>query len=212
MEPAYSQWSYPGRFKRWTDIALTLASLPVALPLGLAICALIKLDSRGPILVKLERLGKRGSCFPLYKFRTMVPNAQELLGHLLQSNQEMRREFETSYKIKSDPRITRVGHWLRKTSLDELPQLLNILRGEMSWVGPRAIAKDELRMYGQWGSRLLAVTPGLTGLWQVSGRSKLTYPERVSLDMRYIDTVCPRLDLAILFRTFPVVISGDGAF
>jgi len=197
--------------KRPMDLMFTLLSLPVFLPVGLLIAILIKLDSRGPVLVKLKRLGKNRSSFLKYKFRTMVPDAEKVLQQLLASNPEIREEYQKTYKIKSDPRITRFGHLLRRTSLDELPQILNVLRGEMSWVGPRDILDGELEMYGDFADQFVTVKPGITGLWQVSGRSKLPYAERVRLDIYYIENVTFFMDFGILFRTIPVVLFADGA-
>jgi lipopolysaccharide/colanic/teichoic acid biosynthesis glycosyltransferase len=141
----------------------------------------------------------------------MVPNAEEVLRNLLESNPEIRQEYERTYKIKQDPRITRLGSWLRLTSLDELPQIINVFRGEMSWVGPRDILDTELAKYRDFAPKFLTVQPGITGLWQVSGRSKLTYSKRIQLDMQYIDNVSFFLDLKILCRTVPVVVTGYGA-
>lgn len=203
---------YSGKLKRWFDLAFSLASLPIVIPLGLLVAVCVKLDSRGPVLVKLDRLGKDGEVFGQYKFRTMAVDAEQLLQQLLESDLKIREEFEATFKIKDDPRITRVGRWLRKTSLDELPQVLNVLKGEMSWVGPRAICPDELKMYGDNASTFLSAVPGITGLWQVSGRSKLTYNERVCLDIRYIETATVLADVAIILRTIPLMFTGDGAF
>jgi undecaprenyl-phosphate galactose phosphotransferase len=198
-------------FKPWFDLGLTIAFLPLIAPFALLVWALIKLDSRGAALVRVKRLGKNGSPFYKYKFRTMVPDADQVLQKLLESDAELRKEYFSTYKIKNDPRITRIGWYLRRTSLDELAQVLNVLRGEMSWVGPRDILDTELAMYGSHADRFITVKPGITGLWQVSGRSKLPYSERVRLDMHYIDNLSLSLDLRILFRTIPVVLFGDGA-
>jgi lipopolysaccharide/colanic/teichoic acid biosynthesis glycosyltransferase len=141
----------------------------------------------------------------------MVPDAEKVLQELLRHDEELRNEYSSTYKIKNDPRITRFGRWLRRTSLDELPQILNVIRGEMSWVGPRDILETELTMYGAHAEKFITVKPGITGLWQVSGRSRLPYSERVRLDIFYIDSLSLRLDLSILLRTFPVVLLGVGA-
>jgi lipopolysaccharide/colanic/teichoic acid biosynthesis glycosyltransferase len=199
------------QWKRFLDVAFTLATLPIFLPLGLLIALAIKLDSRGPVLVKLKRLGKHRSAFYKYKFRTMVPDAERILQELLRSNEEVRAEYERTYKITNDPRITSFGRVLRRTSLDELPQILNVLLGDMSWVGPRDILDSELKMYGEFADKFVSVKPGITGLWQVSGRSKLPYSERVRLDVYYIDHVAPLLDMHILLKTIPVVLFGEGA-
>jgi lipopolysaccharide/colanic/teichoic acid biosynthesis glycosyltransferase len=205
------RWNYQGSLKRWTDVALTVFFLPVIVPFSLFVALLIKLDSRGPVLVKLRRLGEAHSSFYKYKFRTMVPEAEKVLLELLRSNEQLRAEYLRTYKIRNDPRITRFGHLLRRTSLDELPQVFNVLKGEMSWVGPRDILDSELVMYGEFGNKFVTVKPGITGLWQVSGRSRLTYAERVRLDILYIDNVSFWLDMKILLRTIPVVLFGDGA-
>jgi len=204
-------WSYRNGFKRSADIAWTILFLPLILPFAALVSLLIKLDSRGPVLVKVKRLGQEHSSFYKYKFRTMVPDAESVLQRLLKADEQLRQEYLSTYKIKNDPRITRFGRWLRRTSLDELPQVINVLRGEMSWVGPRDILETELVMYGEFGDKFVKVKPGITGLWQVSGRSRLPYAERVRLDMFYIDNVSLFLDLKILFRTIPVVLFGDGA-
>jgi lipopolysaccharide/colanic/teichoic acid biosynthesis glycosyltransferase len=205
------RWSYRNVFKRYTDIALTILSLPLIFPFAAAVCILIRIDSRGPVLVRVKRLGKERTSFFKYKFRTMVPDAERVLQELLKSDEQLRQEYLSTYKIKNDPRITRFGRWLRRTSLDELPQVLNVLRGEMSWVGPRDILDTELAMYGEFANKFVTVKPGITGLWQVSGRSRLPYSERVRLDMFYIDNVSLLLDLKIVSRTIPVVLFGDGA-
>jgi lipopolysaccharide/colanic/teichoic acid biosynthesis glycosyltransferase len=202
---------YARRLKPWFDLALTLLALPLILPVALLIAALIKLDSRGPALIKVRRLGRNHTTFSKYKFRTMVVDAERVLQDLLASEPEIRREYEATYKIKNDPRVTRFGRFLRKTSLDELAQVLNIVRGEMSWVGPRDILPKELAMYGDYGEKFVTVRPGITGLWQVSGRSRLPYSERVRLDMHYVDHLSLWLDLKILLKAVPVVLFGDGA-
>ncbi len=198
--------------KRILDIAFSVVALPVVLPVSALIALAIKLDSPGPVLVRLPRLGRNGFLFLQYKFRSMVENAHETLQELLEAHPELRREFEATQKLKNDPRVTRVGRWLRRTSLDELPQIINVFRGEMSWVGPRAVRPDEITMYGLQGEKLLTVRPGITGLWQVSGRSNLPYQERVRLDMEYIDRMSLGLDLRIMFRTLPVMLKGYGAY
>jgi lipopolysaccharide/colanic/teichoic acid biosynthesis glycosyltransferase len=206
-----ARWSYRNGFKRWADIALTILFMPLILPFAAVVCLLIKLDSRGPVLVKVKRLGQGDTSFYKYKFRTMVPDAERVLQELLKADEAVRQEYLSTYKIKNDPRVTRFGRWLRRTSLDELPQVVNVLRGEMSWVGPRDILDTELAMYGEFAAKFVKVKPGITGLWQVSGRSRLPYAERVRLDMFYIDNVSFLLDLKIIFRTVPVVLFGEGA-
>jgi lipopolysaccharide/colanic/teichoic acid biosynthesis glycosyltransferase len=204
-------WSYGNVFKRWADIALTILFLPLILPFAVVVGLLIRFDSRGPVLVRVKRLGKDHVSFFKYKFRTMVPDAERVLQELLAADAELRKEYLSTYKIKNDPRITRFGRWLRRTSLDELPQVINVLRGEMSWVGPRDILDTELAMYGEFAAKFVQVKPGITGLWQVSGRSRLPYAERVRLDMFYIDNISLWLDMSIMLRTIPVVLFGDGA-
>ncbi len=208
---ANAKWSYRSGMKRVCDLLFTLFALPLTVPFGLVTALLIRLDSPGPILVRFKRLGQNGSTFYKYKFRTMVPDAEAILKVLLESDAQLRAEYLATYKIKNDPRVTRVGKWLRKSSLDELPQVLNVCKGEMSWVGPRDILDSELRMYGESASKFLSVKPGITGLWQVSGRSKLSYAERVQLDCHYVDNMSLLLDLTIILRTIPVVLFGDGA-
>jgi lipopolysaccharide/colanic/teichoic acid biosynthesis glycosyltransferase len=209
--PAAANRMYARHWKRWFDVTLTLVALPIILPVALVIAALIKLDSPGPALIKVQRLGKDHSRFFKYKFRTMVVNAEKILQDLLIADPQIREEYETTYKIRDDPRVTRFGKILRKTSLDELAQVLNVMGGTMSWVGPRDILPSELAMYGEHGETLVCVDPGITGLWQVSGRSKLPYSERVRLDTLYINNMSLWLDLKILCRTVPVVLFDDGA-
>jgi lipopolysaccharide/colanic/teichoic acid biosynthesis glycosyltransferase len=197
--------------KRLVDVLLSLLLLPVLLPVFLLVSLAIRVDSSGPIFFRHRRLGLNSKPFFMLKFRSMVDGADKMLDKLLSSDPSALKEFEESYKLQNDPRCTRVGRWLRRTSLDELPQVLNVLRGEMSFVGPRAIVEPELEKYGQEGPRLLLVKPGITGLWQVSGRSDLPYPERVRLDMSYIDRQSVALDLWVLLRTIFVVLHRTGA-
>jgi len=190
------------------DYALVLPAVLLISPLLITLALLVKLDSPGPIIYKRRVLGLHGRIFHAYKFRTMYINGDEILN----KHPRLRRELHRSYKLKCDPRVTRVGQFLRKYSLDELPQLFNILARDMSLIGPRIIAPPEIKNYGQWGETLLSVTPGLTGLWQVSGRSDTSYEERVRLDMEYIHNWSIWLDLSILSRTIPTVLKGDGAY
>jgi exopolysaccharide biosynthesis polyprenyl glycosylphosphotransferase len=181
-----------------------IALSPIFLTLALA----VRLDSPGPIFHRRRVLGREGTTFAAFKFRTMVVNADEVLAR----DPELKAAFAMGYKLKTDPRITRVGAWLRRTSLDELPQLINVLRGEMSLVGPRMIAPDEAVRYGKWQMNLLTVKPGITGPWQVQGRSDIAYDERVKLSMNYIRNYSIWLDLEILLRTIPTVIQKRGAY
>jgi exopolysaccharide biosynthesis polyprenyl glycosylphosphotransferase len=196
------------RLKDALDVAGALVGLLVTLPLCAVIALLITLDSPGPVFYRHRRIGKGGVPFTAYKFRTMVADAEQRLAR----DPNLRERFSRAYKLPDDPRVTRVGRWLRRTSLDELPQLLNVLRGEMSLVGPRPVVEEELARYGPWERRLLCVKPGLTGLWQVLRHHDLDYDRRVSLDLYYIDHWSVGLDLKILLRTLPSVIAGRGAY
>jgi exopolysaccharide biosynthesis polyprenyl glycosylphosphotransferase len=177
-------------------------------PLLLALALAVRWDSPGPAFHRRRVLGRGGKPFAAYKFRTMLVDADQVLA----ANPVLREAFERGYKLKDDPRVTRLGRFLRRTSLDELPQLLNVLRGEMSLVGPRMIAPDEAPRYGKWRLNLLTVKPGITGPWQVKGRSDLPYEERVRLSMHYVRNYSLWLDLAILVETVAVVVRGRGAY
>lgn len=194
--------------KRGLDIVASLTLLTLLSPLLVAIAVGVKLSSPGPILFRQKRLGRGGATFWCLKFRTMVRDAESLLAQCHQ----LRARFDENYKLIQDPRITRLGAVLRKTSLDELPQLWNVLRGDMSLIGPRPIVEPELSKYGSHGSRLLLVKPGLGGMWQVSGRSDTTYAERIAMDMAYIEARSFWLDLKLLVATALVVIKGRGAY
>lgn len=198
--------------KRFFDLSLTILSLPVALPLALILCALIRLDSPGNVIYCQERVGRQGKVFRIYKFRTMVMEADESLGGWLRDNPDLAREWRESQKLRKDPRLTRMGEFLRKTSLDELPQLYNILLGDMSLVGPRPIVRSEIAKYGRFFKDYCKISPGLTGLWQISGRNNTTYKRRVACDYHYIRHWSPGLDMLILAKTFPVAIGGYGAY
>lgn len=190
------------------DYSLILLAAPMLTLVFAVVSLLVKLDSPGPIFYRRRVLGVGGKEFDAFKFRTMVVNGDEVLAQ----HPEKMAEWRESFKVTEDPRITRIGHWLRKSSLDELPQLLNVLMGQMSLVGPRMIHPDEGAKYGIYRSNLLTVKPGLTGLWQVSGRSDLLYEERVNLDMHYIRNYSIWSDLHILFfQTVAAVFAGRGA-
>jgi exopolysaccharide biosynthesis polyprenyl glycosylphosphotransferase len=190
------------------DYSLALVAL-VGLSLPLALVAvLVKLDSPGPIFYRRRVMGVNGKQFDAFKFRTMDPRSEQIL----RSDPELMREYLENFKIKDDPRITRIGKFLRKTSIDELPQLVNVLIGQMSLVGPRMITPEELDKYNQWGYNLLTVKPGITGFWQVRGRSDVAYDERVRMDMYYIRNWTIWLDLQILVQTIPAVIAKRGAY
>lgn len=178
----------------------------LCLPLFLLIIILIKFSSRGPIFFLHKRIGKNNQYFNCIKFRTMHPEADDILLNILENNFILKEEFEKTQKIKNDPRITVIGKILRKTSLDELPQFINVLRMEMSIVGPRPIVKSELVKYGSSISNVLSIKPGITGLWQVSGRNNLSYKKRVFLDSLYVNDISFVMDLRIIIRTFGVLL------
>ena len=194
--------------KRIIDVIGALCGILLLSPVMIVVAIWIKLDSKGPVFFGHKRLGMKGEFIKVYKFRTMLPNAEELLKKL---TPKQKIEFEKSFKLENDPRITKLGQFLRKSSLDELPQLLNILKGNMSIVGPRPIVEREIDNYGIYGDKLLSVKPGLTGNWQASGRSDTTYEERVQLDMNYIDYRSVWVDLKIIFKTFGAVVRKQGA-
>lgn len=192
--------------KTLLDLVLTGGALLVFSPLFMLLCFLVWRDSPGPVIYRRRVVGQGKREFDAFKFRTMRIEGDTLL------SPEQKRELEEYGKLKDDPRITRIGAVLRKYSLDELPQLINVLRGEMSLIGPRMITIKELEKFGKWQHNLTTVKPGLTGLWQVSGRSDLTYEDRVRLDMHYIRNHSIWLDLQILFKTIPALLSGRGAY
>jgi Undecaprenyl-phosphate galactose phosphotransferase WbaP len=194
------------------DLTATLIGGVLILPLIILIALLVRLDSPGPIFYRQVRLGRDGLPFKAWKFRSMVQNADQVLKEYLEQHPDMKDAWEKHHKLKVDPRVTRVGRFLRRTSLDELPQLWNILRGEMSLVGPRPIVDEEIPRYGEKYLLYTKVTPGLTGLWQVSGRNNITYEERVALDAYYVRNWSVWLDLYILLKTILVVISAEGAY
>ena len=199
---------YRVSIKRAIDFLAALFGLIVLAPVMLAIAAAIKLNSPGPVLFVQERYGLNKRRFRMYKFRTMVPNAEALIAQLEEKNEAKGPIF----KMQRDPRVTPLGRWLRKTSLDELPQLINVLKGDMSLVGPRPMAVRDVQLFDQaWFMRRFSAPPGMTGLWQVSGRSQLGFDDWVALDLKYIDEWSLGLDLEILARTIPVVFRGTGA-
>ncbi len=198
--------------KRVLDWALIVLCVPLLTPVIGLIALLIKLDSRGPVFYRQKRVGHDGRSLWIWKFRTMVANADELLADCLQKDEALRAEWDASHKLKDDPRVTRIGGFLRKTSLDELPQLINIVRGEMSLVGPRPIVEEEIQHYASSYRVYTQVRPGLTGLWQISGRSDTSYPYRVSLDEYYVRHWSIWMDLYILVCTLWVVAKGGGAY
>jgi lipopolysaccharide/colanic/teichoic acid biosynthesis glycosyltransferase len=193
--------------KRGVDVTVSAALLLLTLPVFVVVALLIKATSRGPVFFRHRRLGRGGREFGCLKFRTMVVDAEEQL----KRDDLLRHKFEQDFKIKDDPRITRVGRILRKTSLDELPQLWHVLSGGMSLIGPRPIVRPELGKYSIYGNKLLMVKPGLSGLWQVCGRSDTTYPQRVMMDMHYIDHRSLALDIRLLLLTLVAVARKSGA-
>ena len=194
--------------KRAMDVAIAGLGLILALPLMLLIALAIRLDSPGPVLFRQQRVGKGGQLFTMYKFRSMVEGADAIREELsLLRGVDARR-----FKLRDDPRVTRLGRFLRRTSLDELPQLYNVLRGEMSLVGPRPALPEEYARYQEWHKKRLEVLPGITGLWQISGRSEIPFDEMVLLDIYYAENWSPGLDLRILLQTIPKVLFGEGAY
>jgi exopolysaccharide biosynthesis polyprenyl glycosylphosphotransferase len=194
--------------KRAFDIAGSLAFLLVFSPLYLALALLVKLNDRGPVFFSQTRVGRYGKTFQMYKFRSMRLNAEAEFQKLLAQNQHAEG---VTFKMKNDPRVTSVGKWLRRFSLDELPQFVNVLKGEMSLVGPRPPVPREVALYTLADRRRLAVKPGLTCFWQVSGRSNIDFSGQVKLDVRYIETAGFWVDIKILARTVSAVMAGDGA-
>ena len=188
------------------DIFFSLSVLIFGFPIFLIIAILIKFSSRGPIFFYHKRIGKNFKTFNCIKFRTMHPEADDILENLLNKNVLIKSEYEKTHKIKNDPRITRIGKFLRKTSLDELPQFLNVLKLEMSVIGPRPIVEKEIIKYDNSISKVISIRPGITGLWQVSGRNNLSYKRRVYLDCLYVDQCNLLMDLRIIIRTLGVLI------
>ena len=205
-EISFSRWGL--MLKRAIDETFAAIGLIILSPVLVAVAVAIKLDSPGPILFRQVRVGKNGRHFVLHKFRSMRVGAEQEQEKLAGLNEATGPLF----KIRDDPRLTRVGKFIRRTSLDELPQLYNVLRGEMSLVGPRPPLPKEVEQYQEWHKKRLEIAPGLTGLWQVSGRSELTFDEMVLLDIYYIENWSPILDTSITLRTIPRVLFGDGAY
>lgn len=197
--------------KRWLDLVAALLLAPLVLLLIAPICLLVMLDGGKPIYRHL-RIGRGGRIFHCYKIRSMTPDAEARLKTLLETNDPAREEWEGQFKLKDDPRITRLGRFLRRTSLDELPQLWNVMRGEMSFIGPRPIVPDELEKYGEFAPAYLACLPGISGLWQVNGRNDTTYEARVAFDTRYAREWSLLLDVRIVLKTLPVVLKARGSY
>jgi len=201
----------PWHGKRVFDIVGVLIIGALLAPIILIIC-LCLLVTPGPVLFGHKRVGRHGVPFTCYKFRTMVPDAEQLLTRLLMTQPELRAQWQAEHKLMDDPRVTRFGKFLRKTSFDELPQLWNVLKGDMSLVGPRPIVQEEVLHYGNTIRYYLAVRPGITGLWQVSGRNDTAYEDRVILDRAYVLSACFAIDLGILLGTISLVLRRSGAY
>lgn len=199
--------------KKCFDMVISMLLLPLLFFPMIVLIAVIHLDSKGPAIFFQERIGKNGRKFRCYKFRTMYADAEERLKVLLENDPARKSEWTTFWKLKDDPRITRIGKFLRKTSLDELPQIVNVLRGEMSFVGPRPVTGDEINEYYKKAADICySVLPGLTGLWQVSGRNNTSYDYRIALDLWYVKNWQLWLDIVILFKTVRIVLRREGAY
>ncbi len=207
--PALTEYQWVA--KRLFDVILTVISLPLIVPICVAIGVAIKLDSRGSIFFRQKRLGMNGALIEILKFRTMVADAEKKLQELLAKDDALRQQYMRHHKLSNDPRITRVGRWLRKYSLDELPQLWNVLKGEMSLVGPRAYMPNERDEIGPYSDIILRIRPGLTGWWQVMGRHLTLFNERLVLDAYYIKNWSLWLDAFIIIKTIKVIFKGEGA-
>ncbi|MEG3922301.1 sugar transferase [Microcoleus sp. Pol11C1] len=201
-------------FKRLFDILFSLSVLILFAPVYLLLAFLIALSSPGPIFYVQERVGKNRKRFYCLKFRTMVENADDILLEIMENSPHLRQEFEDNFKLKQDPRITWIGRFLRMTSLDEFPQFWNVLKGDMSVVGPRPLVEEELPRYGSHINKILTIRPGITGLWQVSGRNDIPYPRRVQIDLYYANDKNLWMDMWIVFKTIGVVIfpKNNGAY
>lgn len=196
------------KIKRVIDVILASVALILLSPLFAIIAIAIKIDSKGPVFFAHKRIGKNGKIIKLYKFRSMVINAEELIKSF---TPEQMREYKENYKLTNDPRITKVGKFLRKTSLDELPQLINIINGDLSIIGPRPVVADELEKYGVNKDKFLSVTPGLTGYWAANGRSNTTYEQRMEMELYYIDNLSLKMDIKVFFKTILSVVKKEGA-
>ena len=209
QKPAYRH-SFAYLFmKRAFDICASLFGLILLSPLFLGVAVAIRAESRGRVIYKHERLGKHGKIFKMYKFRSMVHNSDEIFKSF---TPEQKADYEINFKMLNDPRITKVGRFIRNTSLDELPQLMNILLGHLSVVGPRPIVKKEALKYGANIDKFLSVKPGLTGYWQVNGRSCLNYDDRMDMELYYADNCSFGLDMSIFIKTFAVILGRKGAY
>lgn len=199
--------------KRAIDIIGAIIGIILLIPTIILVYIARKIlkEDQGPLFYEQLRYGKNGKIFRLYKFRSMCINADKKLKEYLDNNEDAKNEFEKTHKLQKDPRITKLGNFLRKTSLDELPQMINILKGEMSFVGPRPVISEEVEEYGVNKDKFLSVTPGLTGYWQVNGRSNTTYEERMLMELYYVENCSLWLDTKIFFKTFITVFKKEGA-
>ncbi len=202
---------FDGLAVRALDIAIAILALIFLAPLLIVVAAVTWIIDPGPVFFAHRRIGRDGKMFPCLKFRTMVVDADRRLQHLLATDPVARAEWARDFKLRRDPRITAIGGFLRRSSIDELPQLWNVLHGEMSIVGPRPIVQDEVERYGRYFIHYMAVKPGLTGLWQVSGRNDVSYRRRVALDVTYARNKCLGLNLRILMMTVPAVLLAKGS-
>lgn len=194
--------------KKSMDLILSFIGLILLIPVFLILAILVKLDSKGPVFYAHTRKGKNRSDIKIYKFRTMYSNSDEIFESF---SDEQKEEYYKNFKLDNDPRVTKVGDFLRRTSLDEIPQLINVLKGDLSLVGPRPIVEKEICKYGQYADKLFSVIPGITGYWQSHGRSDTSYDERIKMDMYYIDNKSILLDIKIMFKTVISVIKKEGA-
>lgn len=187
----------------------TLILIPITLVVYIA--RIVNKENDGPVFYKQLRIGKNGKCFELYKYRSMVIGADKILKKYLDENEEARKEFEEYHKISQDPRITKTGKFLRKTSLDEFPQFFNVLKGNMSLIGPRPYLPVEKETMGEYYDKIISVKPGITGYWQVNGRSNTSYVKRMKQDCYYVDNACAKLDTKIFFKTISTVLKREGS-
>jgi lipopolysaccharide/colanic/teichoic acid biosynthesis glycosyltransferase len=193
--------------KRCFDIIVSVLALIVSSPFWIVIAIIIKLTSSGPVLFAHKRVGKNGKEIKVYKFRSMVKNAEELIDTFTPQQME---EYKENYKLADDPRVTTVGKFLRKTSMDELPQFINVLKGDLSLVGPRPVLQEETELYGKYREMLLSIKPGLTGFWATSGRNDVTYPRRCAMEIFYVKNRSISFDIKIILKTFVSVFQGEG--
>lgn len=194
--------------KRITDILFSTIGLIILMPIFAIIAIAIKIESKGPVFFKHTRIGKNGKIIKIYKFRSMVENAEDLIQKF---TPEQMKEYKENYKLTDDPRITKIGNILRKTSLDELPQIINIIKGDLSIIGPRPVVQEELEKYGENAPKFLSVTPGLTGYWAANGRSSTSYDERMEMELFYVDNMSFKLDVKVFFKTILSVLKREGA-